>query len=396
MKIGIIGGGIGGLSTALCALRFGHQVTILEQAPKLENIGAGLQLSPNAMRVLCAMGLDEVLKPVVFEPDSIEARMGRSGRSIFNVPLKDYAQQNWKAPYYHIHRADLINALREALVRQSPKSLHLAKRAVSYKSLGDQVKVHIDKAAPMVFDLLVGADGIHSAIRQQMLGSDPARFTGNVAWRAVVPKAQLGALCPPPTACVWMGRGRHAVTYHINGGDYVNFVGVVEREDWQKEGWREKGDKTDLISDFSGWHTVITNLIDHMNEDGLYRWALFDRPPLNKWVDGRVVLQGDAAHPMLPFLAQGAAMAIEDSWSLMQNLQRHDVSVALLHYQKQRLPRTSKVQAASRANMAIFHRRHAFSQLMTYGPMWLAGKLMPSIVHKRMNWLYGYDVTQSE
>lgn len=396
MKIGIIGGGVGGLSTALCALRFGHQVTILEQAPKLEEVGSGIQLSPNAITVLQALGLSGAMKALAFEPKAIEARLGRSGRRIFKIPLKDYAQQNWNAPYLHMHRADLIKILEGELKRLSPKALHLGQRMTSYKERGQQVRVDFESAKQMSFDLLVGADGIRSSVRRQMLGADPARFTGNVAWRAVVPKAKLGGLSIPPTAGLWMGPKRHAVIYHIRGGDYVNFAGVVERDDWQQEGWFEKGDKADLIRDFAGWHPVIIKLIDHIEEDGLYRWALFDRLPLERWVDGRVVLLGDAAHPMLPFLAQGAAMAIEDSWSLMQNLQHYDVPAALEHYQKQRLPRTSKVQAASRANMGIYHRQHALSQLMTYGPMWLADKFVPAIVHKRMDWLYGYDVTAKE
>jgi salicylate hydroxylase len=222
-----------------------------------------------------------------------------------------------------------------------------------------------------------------------MLGQDAPQFTGNLAWRAVVPTARLGDLAPNPTACAWFGPNRHAVTYRLGAqGELTNFVGVVEQESWQEEGWSIRGDKADALKDFDSWHPVISHILK--NADDLHRWALFDRAPLDRWVEGRVSLMGDAAHPMLPFLAQGAAMAVEDAWVLAQVISN---GLALTEYQNQRLTRTSKVQAASRANMGLFHKSSMASQLATYGPMWLAGKLDPNIVHRRMDWLYGHDVT---
>jgi salicylate hydroxylase len=147
-----------------------------------------------------------------------------------------------------------------------------------------------------------------------MLSPDKPVFTGNVAWRAIVPTDKLGDLAPNLTACAWFGKGRHAVTYRLRGGELVNFVGVVERDDWRKEGWTESGVQEDLVADFAGWYPVIDNIIKRVDAGSLYRWALFDRSPLEKWTDGRTALLGDAAHPMLPFLAQGAAMAVEDAW----------------------------------------------------------------------------------
>ena len=229
-----------------------------------------------------------------------------------------------------------------------------------------------------------------------MLGPDQPNFTGNIAWRAVVPVGALGSHIPNPTACAWMGRGRHAVTYRLRRGELANFVGVVERSDWTKEGWAEKGSQDEALKDFEGWHPAITTLIKAVNPDALFRWALFDRKPLSRWSDGNVTLLGDAAHPMLPFLAQGAAMAVEDSWVLAREISQPNrpIKESLETYQTLRLKRTRKAQAGSRANMKTFHQPTTLGQLKTYGPMWLAGKIVPSAVHKRMDWLYSFDVTK--
>ena len=225
-----------------------------------------------------------------------------------------------------------------------------------------------------------------------MLGDDTPVFTGNVAWRAVVPMEKLGDLAPRPTACVWMGPGKHCVTYRLRRGALINFVGVVERDDWTIESWSERGTKAEALADFDGWHPTITRILNEAEE--LYRWALFDRAPLAKWADGRVALMGDAAHPMLPFMAQGAAMAVEDAWTLAQQLAlTENAPRALQNYQSLRLARASRVQALSRANAKTFHKRTRLNQLGTYGPMWLAGKLVPTAIHARQDWLYGHDVT---
>ena len=382
----IVGAGIGGLTLAHALLQRGKTVRVLESAPALQNIGAGIQIPPNAMRVLRALDLDAAVMDHAFQPVAIEARMGKSGRHVFEIPLADASIKRWGAPYLHIHRADYIAALSNSL---PDDVLQLNARVTGYETGTDGVSVALADGTQLRSDYLVGADGIRSSIREQMLGPDTPQFTGNMAWRAVVPIERLGDLVPNPTACAWFGPGRHAVTYRLGAqGEFVNFVGVVEHESWQEEGWSIAGDKADALKDFEGWHPIIRNVIE--NADSLHRWALFDRAPLDRWVDGHVVLMGDAAHPMLPFLAQGAAMAVEDAWVLASVISE---GRELMTYQTARLARTSKVQAASRANMGLFHKASLPSQLMTYGPMWMAGKLMPNIVHRRMDWLYGHDVT---
>lgn len=397
MRVLIVGGGIGGLTAALCCLHFGHGVTVFEQATELGDVGAGIQLPPNAMKVFEALGLAEAIAEKAFRPEAIEARMGESGRHIFTIPLARQAVDMWGSAYLHIHRADYIQVLKQALIKRAPKALRLAATLTGFHQQDRGVTLILEDGSEISGDVLMGADGIKSKVRELLFGADKAEFTGNVAWRAVVPMERLKSHIPNPTACAWMGRGRHAVTYQLRGGELANFVGVVERNDWREEGWSKKGKVEDALKDFAGWHPVITQLIESIDPNALYRWALFDRPPLTQWSKGHVTLLGDAAHPMLPFMAQGAAMAVEDGWVLAREISKSDrpVNQSLEVYQDLRFKRTAKAQAASKANMKTFHQRSKIGQLITYGPMWLAGKIMPSIVHRRMDWLYGYDVTKS-
>lgn len=398
MKVLIVGGGIGGLTTALCCLHFGHEVIVFEQAATLGNIGAGIQVPPNAMKVFEALGLVETITKKAFRPDAIEARMGETGRYVFTIPLAQQAIDMWGSPYLHIHRADYIEALQQALNQTAPQALRLGSRVTAFQNQDGGVTVTLSDGAEFTGDVLIGADGIKSRVRETLFGPNAPRFTGNLAWRAVVPMKRLKSHLPNPTACAWMGRGRHAVTYRLRCGELVNFVGVVERDDWKEEGWSIKGNREELLNDFQGWHPVIKQLIQSIEPDSLHRWALFDRPPLSQWSNGHVTLLGDAAHPMLPFMAQGAAMAVEDGWVLAREISQtgRSLKASLESYQNLRLKRTSKAQAASTANMKTFHQHTRLGQMKTYGPMWIAGKVMPSIVHRRMNWLYGFDATKTE
>lgn len=395
MKVLIIGGGIGGLTTALCCAHHGHDVTVLEQSPTLGEVGAGIQIPPNAMKIFEALGIEALITENAFRPHAIETRMGESGKNIFTIPLGETALKRWGAPYLHIHRGDYIAALQLALHQCQPHAVKLGAKVESYKQDADAVTVILSDGQKITGDILVGADGIHAATRTQMLGPDKPVFTGNVAWRAVVPIEKLGTDLPPPTACAWMGKGRHAVTYLLRQGRLANFVGVVERTDWEVESWHEEGQQEEALRDFAGWHPNITRIIEEA--DTLFRWALFDRAPLASWTDGRVALLGDAAHPMLPFMAQGAAMAVEDAWAVAAEISKpgRNVAASLLAYQHRRFNRTAMAQAASRANAKTFHQRTVLGQITTYGPMWLAGQLAPSFVHSRMDRFYGHDETTS-
>ncbi|WP_415920132.1 FAD-dependent monooxygenase [Tateyamaria sp. SN6-1] len=390
MKVVIVGGGIGGLAAAVaCALR-GLEVTVLEQAPELGEVGAGLQISPNGWRVLEAMGVAPLLRDTVFEPEAIEMRIGQTGRSVFRLPMRGYATTRWGAPFMHVHRADLAEALVARLGALSPGAVRTGQSVEGY--VADGPAVRLQDGTEIAGDVVIGADGLHSVIRRQMLGPDAPRYTGNVAWRAVVPIAALGNTAPPPTACVWVGDKRHAVTTRLRGGTLANFVGMVEQAEPAPEDWRSTGDSAQVAADFAGWDPAISDLI--AAAPVIHRWALFDRAPLPRWHQNRIVLLGDAAHPMLPSMAQGAVQALEDAWCLAALLATDPVEQALPKYFDMRIARTARVQRGSAANARMFHHASALGQHVVYGPMGIGARWVPELIHRRQDWVYGYDITQ--
>jgi salicylate hydroxylase len=306
--------------------------------------------------------------------------------------MGEAAVARYGAPYLHLHRADLLGVLRETAMTAGVR-LRLGAELATYAAEGEQVGADLKDGVRLSADLLIGADGMRSAVRRQMLGDDAPRFTGAVAWRLLAPASAAPGL--PHGAIVWAGPGRHAVTYRVRGDQLINFVGVIEeaRSAPPPEGWNEPGDPAVLAQAFAGWADPLPAII--AAGGACHRWPLFDRDPLPRWVDGRVVLLGDACHPMPPFQAQGAAMAIEDAYALARCLAAPGVEVeaALLRYRLLRQPRTARVLASARANMQVFHRSSPLSQAATYAPMMLADRLLPAIVRSRQDWIYGYDVT---
>jgi salicylate hydroxylase len=392
MRIIVVGAGIGGLAAALALAKANFEVEVVERAGVLREVGAGLQLSPNAMKALQWLGVAGSVEAVSSEPQALELRTGKSGARVFSIPAGPTARRRYGAPYLHIHRADLIEILRNAAEAEGVR-IRLGSRLSAFTRPDAEVRLGLDNGTILDADLLVGADGMRSTVRRSLFGADHPRFTGAVAWRAIAPIEA----CPdlPDAAVVWTGPGRHAVTYRLRRGSLINFVGVVEEDHWRHEGWDEEGDKADLARAFEGWAPPVTSVIGAART--CHRWALFDRDPLPRWSDGCATLLGDACHPVPPFLAQGAALALEDAVVLARCLvaQSEQPEAALLAYEEKRKARATKVLAAARANMGVFHRSNAITQFATYGPMRIADKLMPAFVRSRLDWIYAYDAARA-
>ena len=385
MRVGIVGGGIGGLAAACAFALRGADVTVYEQAPKMGEVGAGLQISANGWKVLEALGVADALWPAVFEPPTVEMRMGRSGRRVWSLPMGQVSRPRWGAPYVHVHRADLAAALAARLEALRPGSLVLGARLTGYGP-GQPLRLEFGRGRVETCEVLIGADGLHSVVRAQMLGPGRPVYTGNVAWRCVVPLSELGADAPPANATIWAGAGRHAVTTRLRGGALVNFVGMVERPEPSEESWTLVGARPEAQADFDGWAPPIRRVLTCAPL--LHRWALFSRPRLPRWVDGPAALIGDAAHPMLPSMAQGAVQALEDAWVVAAAFAEGDAGA----YERARCDHASRVQAASAANARMFHRAGPLSTPIFYGGMGVVTRLFPGILTGRQAWVYGNDV----
>ncbi len=357
MRVLVAGGGIGGLSAALSLAHAGFEVEVFEQAPEFGEVGAGIQLSPNATRVLHHLGLATALEACAFLPERTEFRAWRTHKLISANPLGATVRSAFGFPYYHIHRGDLLTVLVEAAMRTPDITLHTSARVEGFAQ--DSKGVHVTVwGKEHSGDALIGADGIHSTVRAGLFGPEAPAFTGNIAWRALVPASSLPEGLIPPAATVWWGPGGHFVCYYVRSGTLVNCVCVREKEGWEVESWTERGEYAELKGDFAGWNDAVQTLIDNADREALYKWALHDRPPMPQWGRGAVTLLGDACHPTLPFMAQGAAMAIEDGAVLAACLRASaDIPAALGRYEDLRRDRTAGIQNGSRRNARVFHMR---------------------------------------
>jgi len=387
MRVIVIGAGIGGLAATLTLRRAGLEVSVFEQAPQLREIGAGIQISPNATRILYRLGLADALHRVAVRPLAIEIHRWDDGRLLTRQRLADVCEENFGAPYYHLHRPDLLEVLGAAL---PDGVLHLDHRCVGIAQRASKVEVKFHNGVAADADLVVGADGIHSTIRGLILGPESPRFSGHVAYRGLVPAARLAHLGLEVNASMWWGPDHHFVHYFVGeGARYVNWV-AIGRGEWRIESWTTRGEIADALQEFAGWHPQVGAIISAAEFTN--RWALYDRDPLPNWTVGRVTLLGDAAHAMLPYMAQGAGQSIEDAAVLAKCLERvsadNDMSAALRRYEEIRRPRASLCQAGSRANGVNNHlpdgeeqrRRDSNLSSSSTAPL------------PQNSWLYGHDV----
>jgi salicylate hydroxylase len=353
LSVAVVGGGIGGLAAALSLHRAGLDVHVYEQARSVSEVGAGIQVSPNATRVLHGLGLGDDLAAMGVRPLALHQRRWDDGRTLLRTPLADEVVQAFGFPHYQMHRADLLATVLRAL---PPERVHVGNRLVGLVDHGDAVEAGFENGKTVLVDALVGADGIHSTVQRVLFGPRSAHFTGCVAYRGLIPSERLSHLDLEVTADVWMGPGRHFVHYFVRNKQLFNFVTAVEQDSWTGESWTDQADVATVLAEFHGWHPQVCAIINAVDE--IFIWALFDRPPLDRWSVGRTTLLGDACHPMLPFMAQGAAQAIEDGATLtacLARTSRADIPAALRRYEQLRLPRASRVQAMSAANKTRFH-----------------------------------------
>ncbi len=404
IKVLIAGAGIGGLSAAIALARGGAQVEIYEASAQLSQVGAGLQLSANAMHVLSKLGLKKQIIAAGFAPQKAVIKDGRSGRALLTAPLGAAHQSRYGQPYIHIHRAALQDCLLQA-AQEAGASLHLGHKITGYGCAQDGA--YLSRAtyegvtSEIKGDIVIGADGIKSKICAQMNPDIAPEFTGQTAWRGLVPASALPDGLFETHSTVWTGPDRHIVVYYVkapdNGQAMLNFVAVKEQESWQSEDWSQSADMDALRAAFEGWDSPIEQLLAACDES--YLWGLFDRPPLPRWTHAHIALLGDSAHPMLPFMAQGAAMAIEDSYVLAQCLNADvsadlNIEASLKLYAQNRQARTAMLQAKSRNNAKLFHLGRGPARLWRDSKFKI-GTHIPAARHSQFDPIYGLDVTQS-
>jgi salicylate hydroxylase len=376
----VLGAGVAGLTVARALALKGMRVTVLEQAPEIREVGAGLQISPNGARVLSALGLGDALDAASMRAERVELIDGESGSLVVALDLGARGDR-----FRFVHRADLVTLLADA-ARAAGVEIRLMQQVAEVR-LGQGVQhLTMSNGAEVETEVLIGADGLHSRVRQALNGTIAPFFTGQVAWRATLPSD--GNI--PPAARVYMGPGRHLVTYPLRGGRLRNIVAVEERRQWVEESWSLNDDPLALRIAFENFVPELRGWLDRIERPNL--WGLFRHPVASKWHGGGAVILGDAAHPTLPFLAQGANMALEDAWVLAACLGELPPQQAFSAYQAQRQARCQRIVEAANRNARSYH-LSGFSRDIGHLGLRLAGRFAPQTMLRRFDWLYRHDVT---
>jgi salicylate hydroxylase len=389
-RIVIIGGGIGGLAAALALERRGADVVVCEQSGAHSEIGAGLNLTPNAIKAFRSLGIEDKIEAIGSGSEFLMIRSWKSGRYISRMRRGDY-RKTFGAPTLAVHRADLVDVLAGAL---RTADVRLGMRCVAVET-GDRGAVaRFADGSAIEADIVVGADGIHSVVRENLFGADRPRFTGCICWRGM---AEVGAVprdINVADGTLWMGPHGHVVHYLVRRGDLLNIVAHYDSDAWTEESWTRECDVSEPMTTYAEWNSALTRLYPCSTR--WYKWALYDREPLELWSKGRATLLGDSAHAMLPYLGQGAAMAIEDGCVLAAMIAQHrdDFDAALLAYQKLRAPRARAAVLGSRARAKENHLASRFAQFKRDVTFALRERFGIDRTAFQAAWLYDYDVSR--
>ncbi|MBE3639876.1 FAD-dependent monooxygenase [Mangrovicoccus algicola] len=387
MKVGIIGGGIGGAALARALLARGIETAIFEKAPAFGEVGAGVQITPNAVKAIKGIGLYDGLLARAFHPQAIVGRNWQSAAENFRIPLGEEFRAHYDAPFIHIHRADLLELFTEGL---PPGICHFGLTCTGVEQTPQGARALFDDGSSFEADVIVGADGVRSAVRGAVFGETAMRWTGHMCYRALVPTGGVVDHVSPDSS-FWMGPNAHVVTYYVKGGEMVNIVAVAEASEWVAESWSTRASREEMLARFEGWHGSLGRLFADVDE--VFAWGLFDRDPMESWVRGHVTLLGDACHPMLPFLSQGAGMAIEDALVLAEALagMPGDIPQALARYQAERLPRTARVQLEARERGRTYHLPTPEEMAARDAEYARRAREEPRTTGINTDWVYDYD-----
>ncbi|HVI12152.1 MAG TPA: FAD-dependent monooxygenase [Pseudolabrys sp.] len=388
MKVLVVGGGIGGITCMLALRQRGVDAQLFEQAAAFGQVGAGIQVSSNAARILLKLGLGPALKKVATYPEARDYRGWDTGERLYYTQLGQKAEAHFGSPYYAAHRAELLDVLLSEL---DEYGVRLGSR-VEYVYQDDRgVSLTLADGTTAQGDILVGADGIHSTVRAQLLGKESPRYTGNVAWRGLVPAERVAQLNLGSVVGVWMGPNRSIVQYYVSAGRTFNWIGISRSPQPARESWLAEGKIEDALSEYVGWHSTIRTIIAATPK--VLRQALYDREPLPDWQVGRIVLLGDAAHPMLPFYAQGGAQSIEDAYVLAGCIAEGQDRplAALARFVKMRLPRTAWMQGLARREEELYQSNDAATIKARNERMRVSRTPETATFPPEQEQLYGYD-----
>lgn len=387
-EVTVLGAGVAGLAVARALALKGAKVTVLEQADAIREVGAGLQISPNGAAVLRALGLPDELEAASMRAQAVELRDGRDGDLVLRL---DLARLRPTQGYHFLHRADLIDLLAKG-AREVGVQIRLLQKIETVDLSGPRPRIVTafgDETTPA---FLVAADGLHSKTRAALNGAVAPFFTRQVAWRTLIPAEPDAA----PVAEVHMGAGRHLVSYPLRGGRLRNIVAVEERNTWVEESWSLRDDAMELKLAFESFGPRVQGWLEKVQD--VYLWGLFRHPVAQTWAQelaqGAAMILGDAAHPTLPFLAQGASMGLEDAWVLADCLSRLPLTEALATYQSRRKPRCSRIVAAANGNAKAYH-LSGLQRSLAHTALKVGGALAPGLALRRFDWLYDHDVTLS-